>query len=107
VESRGGSREQELAQLRLELERLSAAHSTETRLQLEKLRGELALVQQARGGQLSTTQEQHLRFAGSVGNTAVEVRGLSSVVVSYDNSTGELLIRTVDSTIRVKAPVER
>ncbi|MEP7326749.1 MAG: hypothetical protein ABI836_12430, partial [Gemmatimonadota bacterium] len=48
--------------------------------------------------------EQHLRFAGMVGNTNVEVRGLSSVDVSYDNETGELLIRTMDSIIRVKAP---
>jgi hypothetical protein len=42
-----------------------------------------------------------------VGNTNVEVRGLSTVDVSYDNTTGELLIRTTDATIRVKAPVER
>jgi len=53
---------------------------------------------------IAGSDEQHLRFAGMVGNTNVEVRGLSSVDVSYDNETGELLIRTMDSTIRVKAP---
>jgi hypothetical protein len=55
---------------------------------------------------LPDEDRQHLRFAGMVGNTNVEVRGLSSVDVSYDNSTGELLIRTMDSTIRVKAPTD-
>jgi hypothetical protein len=76
---------------------------------MERLRAELALMEQARAGHLTPAPEedQHLRFAGSVGNTEVEVRGLSSVVVSYDNSTGELLIRTIDSTIRVKAPIGR
>jgi DUF1009 family protein len=57
-------------------------------------------------GEIAAAPEtQHLRFAGTVGNTDVEVRGLSSVDVSYDNSTGDLLIRTRDATIRVKAPV--
>lgn len=107
AESRGGSREQELARMRAELDQLSTTHAVESQAQLEKLRSELAMVGLARSGQLASVQEQHLRFAGSVGNTEVEVRGLSSVEVSYDNSTGELLIRTIDSTIRVRAPVRR
>jgi len=45
---------------------------------------------------------QHLRFAGSVGGAEVEVRGLSSVEVTHDEETGELLIRTADATIRIK-----
>lgn len=103
-----GGQEQALVELRAEMDRLSTTHTLESQAQLEKLRGELALVENARmGGLGASDEEQHLRFAGSVGNTEVEVRGLSSVEVSYDNSTGELLIRTIDSTIRVKAPPRR
>jgi membrane-associated protease RseP (regulator of RpoE activity) len=106
--SRSESSQRALAELRTELDRLNTTHSAESQAQLEKLRSELALVEEARGGRLLPSGEaQHLRFAGSVGNTEVEVRGLSSVEVSYDNSTGELLIRTLDSTIRVKAPPRR
>jgi hypothetical protein len=103
-----GGREQELAELRAQIDRLNTTHSTESQAQMERLRAELALMEQARAGHLPPGPgAQHLRFAGSVGNTEVEVRGLSSVEVSYDNSTGELLIRTMDSTIRVKAPASR
>ena len=108
----GGARSQsnlrELTELRAELDRLSTTHSVEAETRMNRLREELALVEQTRAGHLiPLAEDQHLRFAGSVGNTEVEVRGLSSVEVSYDNSTGELLIRTIDSTIRVKAPAPR
>jgi hypothetical protein len=103
-----GNQERALVELRAEMDRLKTTHTLESQAQLEKLRSELALVEQARvGRQVPSDEEQHLRFTGSVGNTEVEVRGLSSVEVSYDNSTGELLIRTLDSTIRVKAPPRR
>lgn len=46
---------------------------------------------------------QHLRFAGTVGQAEVEVRGLSSVEVTHDRQSGELLIRTQDATIRIRA----
>ena len=106
VEARGESSQRELTQLRVELDRMNTTRSAATTEQLNKLREQLSLVERERAGRLTSTGgNQHLRFAGSVGNTEVEVRGLSSVEVSYDNSTGELLIRTVDSTIRVKAPV--
>jgi hypothetical protein len=102
-------RRQELARLRAAVDRLQSTQSAEMEEQVARLRGTLERAQLA--GELSTTRRkeeaQHLRFAGSVGNTEVEVRGLSSVDVSFDNSTGELLIRTMDSTIRVKAPVRR
>jgi len=100
--------QRELTELRANLDRLNTTHSVESKAQLNKLRAELALIEQTRaGGFAPSSEEQHLRFTGSVGNTEVEVRGLSSVEVSYDNSTGELLIRTIDSTIRVKAPAGR
>jgi hypothetical protein len=103
-----GTHSRALVELRAEMDRLSTTHTLESQAQMEKLRSELALVEQARvGRQIPSDEDQHLRFAGSVGNTEVEVRGLSSVDVSYDNSTGELLIRTLDSTIRVKAPPRR
>jgi hypothetical protein len=102
------SRQQQLSQLRAELDRINTTRSAESQEQLNKLRSELARLEVARGDVLaSSPRNQHLRFAGAVGNTEVEVRGLSSVEVSYDTSTGELLIRTIDSTIRVKAPVGR
>jgi hypothetical protein len=104
---RSDANQQALVELRAELERLNTTHSVESQAQMERLRSELALVERARGDLSTSAEDQHLRFAGSVGNTEVEVRGLSSVEVSYDNSTGELLIRTLDSTIRVKAPVGR
>ena len=104
--TRSDAQQRELAELRAELDRINSTHRTESQVQLERLREELALVEQARAP-TPAPDEQHLRFAGSVGNTEVEVRGLSSVEVSYDNSTGELLIRTIDAIIRVKAPIRR
>lgn len=105
--ARGQSNQRELAELRAELDRLSTTHSTESQARMNRLREELALVETRAGHMIPSPDGQHLRFAGSVGNTDVEVRGRSSVEVSYDNSTGELLIRTIDSTIRVKAPAPR
>ena len=104
--ARSDAQQRELAELRAELDRINSTHRAESQVQLDRLREELALVEQTRA-LTPAPGEQHLRFAGSVGNTEVEVRGLSSVDVSYDNSTGELLIRTIDAIIRVKAPVRR
>ncbi len=107
--ARGGrDRERALAELRAQTEALSTTQTSESQVQLERLRSQLALLERSRPLALeSSPEEQHLRFAGSVGNTEVEVRGRSSVVVSYDRGTGELLISTLDSTIRVKAPAQR
>jgi hypothetical protein len=43
-----------------------------------------------------------LRFSGNLGDTNVEVRGLSSVVVTVDEEKGEIVIRTGDATVRLK-----
>lgn len=45
---------------------------------------------------------QQLRYSGTFGGTDVEVRGLSSVIVT--EADGELIIRTQDATIRLKRP---
>ncbi len=45
-------------------------------------------------------QDKRLRYAGSVGGSDVEVRGLGNVVV--DDSGDEIVIVTPDATIRVK-----
>ncbi len=95
------------------VERLHTSDSAELSPQLAELRSKLAssrtdLDLDLRLAEMAQeTQEQHLRFAGMVGNTNVEVRGLGSVEVTFDNATGELLIRTLDATIRMKAPAGR
>ncbi|MGE0354549.1 MAG: PDZ domain-containing protein [Gemmatimonadales bacterium] len=78
--------------------------------ELEQLRSALARTESSQAvlaGTLAGRDAQHLRFAGSVGNTSVEVRGGGSVEVTFNDATGELLIRTSDATIRVKGPVGR
>jgi PDZ domain-containing secreted protein len=98
----------QLAEARAALERLQSAETIQQRrANLDQLRAQLGRMESERAALAVADDTQHLRFSGSVGNTNVEVRGLSTVDVSYDNTTGELLIRTTDATIRVKAPVER
>jgi hypothetical protein len=53
----------------------------------------------------STPNEQRMRYSGVFGNNDVEVRGLSSVVVTENGN--ELIITTADATIRLKKPVVR
>jgi hypothetical protein len=93
------------------VERLHSADSAELSPQVAVLLSKLASSQRELELRQSESArenlEQHLRFAGMVGNTNVEVRGLGSVEVSFDNASGELLIRTMDATIRMKAPVQR
>lgn len=47
----------------------------------------------------SSASDEHLRYAGVVGNVDIEVRGVSDVNVI--KKTGEVIIKTGDSTIRV------
>jgi hypothetical protein len=93
-----------LAELRAAADRLRSTESGRQDVELARLRAELEQLDSNAPALAASPEAQHLRFAGMVGNTNVEVRGLSSVDVSYDNSTGELLIHTTDATIRVKAP---
>ncbi|HEV8123953.1 MAG TPA: PDZ domain-containing protein [Gemmatimonadales bacterium] len=97
----------DLAATRALVDSLRQSQSARMAERVQELRETLARAERDRANGppvIAGSDEQHLRFAGMVGNTNVEVRGLSSVDVSYDNETGELLIRTIDSTIRVKAP---
>lgn len=50
--------------------------------------------------QARSTSGNHLRFAGAVGGSEVEVRGLGNVVV--DDSGEEIVITTRDATIRIR-----
>ncbi len=50
---------------------------------------------------------QNLRYAGTISNVDVEVRGLASVDVTVDEETGIIFIRTPQATIRLtKAPAQ-
>jgi hypothetical protein len=102
----GSAGHRDLAATRALVDSLRMSHSARLDQQTQELQEALGRLRERdeRPTAIAGSDEQHLRFAGMVGNTNVEVRGLSSVDVSYDNDTGELLIRTMDSTIRVKAP---
>lgn len=109
AERESGDGNRNLAATRALVDSLRQSRSARLDAQAERLQEALARAEDrtTAAPAIAGSDEQHLRFAGMVGNTNVEVRGLSSVDVSYDNDTGELLIRTMDSTIRVKAPTNR
>jgi S1-C subfamily serine protease len=44
-----------------------------------------------------------LRYTGTLGGTEIEVRGSTSVRVEIDEETGEIVIRTYDSVVRLKS----
>ncbi|MCP4545134.1 MAG: PDZ domain-containing protein [bacterium] len=45
--------------------------------------------------------EQHLRYAGSLGDTDIEVRGVGEVEVTVDKGSNEIIIITSDFTVRL------
>ncbi len=45
---------------------------------------------------------QPLRYSGSTGNTEIEVRGDQNIRVEEDEKTGEIVIRSGDSVVRLK-----
>lgn len=99
-----------LNQLREREQTARATNQLRVAKELEQLRSALAQTEPSQGvlaGGIAGHEPQHLRFAGSVGNTSVEVRGGGSVEVTFNDATGELLIRTSDATIRVKGPAGR
>jgi hypothetical protein len=57
----------------------------------------------ARSAVAPRSQPSQLRFSGSVGETEVEVRG-APVNVTEDRQNGEILIRSQDLLVRIKAP---
>jgi hypothetical protein len=44
-----------------------------------------------------------LRYAGTLGDTEIEVRGPSSIIVTVDDKRGEILIAMPDGTIRIRS----
>ncbi len=45
---------------------------------------------------------EHLRYAGSLGDVDLEVRGRASVDVTVDEARGTILIRTLDAVVRLR-----
>jgi len=45
---------------------------------------------------------ERLRWAGSVGDADVEVKGLGNVTVTTDAVTGEIVVTTSDATIHIR-----
>ena len=54
----------------------------------------------------ASAQAQRLRYSGTVGGSAVEVRG-APVNVSTDPRTGETVIRSADVTVRIRPQPRR
>lgn len=50
---------------------------------------------------------QPIRYSGTLGETEIEVRASQKVRVDVDEETGEIVIRTGDSTVRLKSKDER
>jgi len=98
---RPGERTVPLAELRERLRALSEQHDTE-RMSREMQR--LAREMERAGYRVDRvdreTTRDRLRYAGAVGGSEIEVRGLENVVV--DDSGDEIVITTRDATIRIR-----
>ena len=73
--------------------------SVEMQRQLAELEAQMT---RAEAPRMKRTMDQRLRYSGSVANADVEVKGLGTVVVTTDESTGELVITTNDATVRIR-----
>ncbi len=91
-----------LSRVREQLQQLKQKELTHTseqmRRDLARMEAELARVARE---EERRSDPQRLRWSGVVGSSEVVVRGLGSVVVSTDPSTGEVIITTSDATVRV------
>ena len=99
TERRGGERTIPFDELQ---ERLKALGESE---ELERLSADMAKAydEMAKHGLLTPApraQGRRLRYAGAVGGSEVEVRGLGTVIV--DDSGDEIVITTRDATIRIR-----
>jgi len=81
------------AAVTLSYERDGAAGEATVRGDEPRLRGVLAAVPRA--------DAEHLRYAGSLGDVDLEVRGLDSVHVTVDETRGTVVIRTRDAVVRL------
>jgi PDZ domain-containing protein len=94
---RPGEQELDLSALRDQLQALSEQRDAE-RMSREMSR--LAREMERTGLTMRQDGRERLRYAGAVGGSEVEVRGLESVVV--DDNGEEIVITTRDATIRIK-----
>jgi hypothetical protein len=96
---RPGEQEVDLSALKEELKALSE-HRNAERMSAEMQR--LAREMERAGSRMAreTATRERLRYAGAVGGSEVEVRGLESVLV--DDTGDEIVITTRDATIRIK-----
>ena len=53
------------------------------------------------GRRAASVSGRHLRFAGSLGGTNIEVRGSNAVEVAVDRDAGEILITIGDVTVHL------
>jgi hypothetical protein len=98
TEPRPGERTVPLAELRDRLRALSEQRDTERMSrEMQRLAREME-----RAGYRVTREatRERLRYAGAVGGSEIEVRGLENVVV--DDSGDEIVITTRDATIRIR-----
>jgi hypothetical protein len=96
--TRPGEREIPLAQLQEKLKELSEHRDAEhMSAEMERLAEQMAR-RADRMSRMAASRER-LRYAGAVGGSEVEVRGLENVVV--DDNGDEIVITTRDATIRI------
>jgi hypothetical protein len=104
TEPRRGEAEIPLTELKDKLRDLSerlrelSEHRDAERMSLEMQR--LAREMERSGPQMTRVARARLRYAGAVGSSEVEVRGLENVVV--DDNGDEIVITTPDATIRIR-----
>jgi hypothetical protein len=87
-----------------QLEQLQSQLGNLEHLDDEELRKQLTEMQRAFEGTRRRTPSarQKVRWTGSVGDADVTVQGLANVSVTTDEETGEIVITTGETTVRIK-----
>jgi hypothetical protein len=94
-----------MADMREQLKRMSKIDSHDETVQRQLAEMEASIRQ--READLARQRAQlaglqRLRWAGSVGDADVEVKGLGNVTVTTDDATGEIVVVTSDATIHIR-----
>lgn len=94
-----------LQDLRGQLQQMGRSDSTDQELQrrVAQVEARMKLTEsQMMHERARLTGLQRLRWAGSVGDADVEVKGLGNVTVTTDDATGEIVVVTSDATIHIR-----
>lgn len=98
-----GVRPGQVSQYERNLEKLQKQLGQIEGLDQEELRRQVQQMQEALDQSRRTPgARQKVRYVGSVGDAEVTVQGQSNVSVSTDEETGEMVITTGETTIRIK-----